>query len=477
MVSSLSSTRRGKSLKDPEFNDKLQGLRQTDNFTNLFYLARTWLFIAAVIGGTIWALNAPETAHWSTLAKAALIFLAITAVGAGQHQLTGLAHEASHHILLKNRYLNDIVSDWFCLFPMFSCTHHYRLQHMAHHQFVNDPDRDPDVSQLKTSGHWLRLPMKKAAFVATLAKQLFPPRLIKYIRVRAQYNSVGTNKNPYLKKGFKPSKIAVLVGIGYMLGLIGTLTTLVWLGNPVLLLAVPAMMWAAAMAFYSTIPDRLFHQSRVHPVISNRVMTLQRITFITTLFTTIAWFSQTHGLWAPGYFVLLWLTPMFTSFSFFMILRQLVQHGNGDRGWLTNTRIFFVNPVINFCVFPMGQDYHLPHHMYASVPHYRLKELHQLLLEYAEYRDQAVVVQGYFLPKHHPPTHPTVLDVMAAPRSMKPATAVYIDNSVLEQDDVDDRAAILDEALPSNGALINDGHGLSNLAASANISPTPAVAT
>ncbi len=63
-------------------------------------------------------------------------------------------------------------------------------------------------------------------------------------------------------------------------------------------------------------------------------------------------------------YVLLWLVPLFTSFSFFMILRQLVQHGNGDRGKLTNTRTFLLAPLINFAVFPMGQDYHLPHHLY-----------------------------------------------------------------------------------------------------------------
>ena len=30
---------------------------------------------------------------------------------------------------------------------------------------------------------------------------------------------------------------------------------------------------------------------------------------------------------------------------------------------------------IRFAVFPMGQDYHLPHHMFCTVPHYRLRDL------------------------------------------------------------------------------------------------------
>src|SRR6202043_1854660 len=157
--------------------------------------------------------------------------------------------------------------------------------------------------------------------------------------------------------------------------------------------------------------EAMFHQSRVHPVISMRAMSLMRITYISLLFNALAWLSFVTP-YAALYYLLLWVVPIFTSFSFFMILRQLVQHGNGDRGWLTNTRVFFINPLINFAVFPLGQDYHLPHHLFASIPHYRLKELHEVLLQCAEYREQAVVVEGYFLPNEKPPAKPTVMDVL-----------------------------------------------------------------
>lgn len=432
-------------LKDPAFIAQLQKLRETDNWTNLFYIGRTWLFLAAVIGGTVWFYEYQQAAGLSFWWNVPVTLVAIVLIGAGQHQLTGLAHEASHHILLRNRLLNDLVSDWFCMFPMFSSTHHYRLQHLAHHQFVNDPVRDPDVSQLQTSGHWLNFPIERSKFLWTLLKQLWIPHLIKYIRVRAQYNSMGTDKNPYLKKGWKPSKLPVRFGIFYMLAQIGLLTTFAWMGNDILLALVPTLLWAAAMVFYATIPGRLYHQSRVKPVISSRAMTLMRITFITLLFMSLAWLTRWTGHWAAATFFLLWLTPMFTSFSFFMVLRQLVQHGNGGRGFLTNTRVFSVSPFLHFAVFPFGQDYHLPHHMFASVPHYRLKALHELLLQYPEYQEQAVVVEGYFLPKHRPPTKPTVLDVLG-PEYDTSGARIYIDNSVLEDDEVDEKEAILREA-------------------------------
>jgi hypothetical protein len=128
-----------------------------------------------------------------------------------------------------------------------------------------------------------------------------------------------------------------------------------------------------------------------------------------------------------------------------MILRQWVQHGNGDRGWLTNTRIFFVNRFIHFSVFPLGQDYHLPHHVYATVPHYRLARLHQFLLEYPEYREQAVEVHGYFISPEHPQIHPTVLDVLGAEYAANEFRGVHIDNTVLEDCVVEEKNVILEE--------------------------------
>ena len=172
-----------------------------------------------------------------------------------------------------------------------------------------------------------------------------------------------------------------------------------------------------------------------------RTMSIGRITFFTAVFGSLAALSWLTP-YAALYYLLLWLVPIFTSFSFYMILRQLVQHGNGDRGWLTNTRVFKVHPFIRFAVFPLGQDYHLPHHLFASVPHFRLRELHEFLVGCREYREQAVEVEGYFFPYERPQTKPTVLDVVG-PDYHHRAAEVYIDNAVLEDEKVEDKDDIL----------------------------------
>jgi fatty acid desaturase len=425
-------------LTSPGFKAELQRLRQTDNVTNWYYLVRSYLFLFAVIAPAVWVFESARAGdiHWLWTIPTALV--AILCVGAGQHQLSGLAHEGVHHILFRGRYLNDLASDLFTMFPTFSATHLYRLQHLAHHQFVNDPDRDPDVSQLTASGHWLDFPVTPRQFLRQLAKQLIPVNTIRFMRIRAKYNATGTDRNPYFRKGQKPAKTAVRIGLVYVLSLVTTLTALFYQRDPVLLAAVPFAMWAVVSLIFWRLPATGYIQTRLHPVVPSRYMTILRVGYITTLFTTLAEITLLTGAPAPLYYLVLWVVPIFTSFALFMILRQWVQHGNADRGWVTNTRTFFVGRAINFAVFPMGQDYHLPHHMFATIPHYRLKELHELLMRCPEYREQGVVVKGYFFPTEYPKTAPTVLDVLGPDHAARHTKAVHVDDSVLEGDEFED---------------------------------------
>ncbi len=444
-MSLVVSTAMPKSLKDVELKDHLQRLRQTDNVTNWLYVARSYLFLALVLVGAVWFDQYRQAEAKCVMYSVAVFVVAIVLVGAGQHQLSGLAHEGSHHILFRNRTLNELASDWFCLFPLFSSTHHYRLQHLAHHQFVNDPQRDPDVSQLQTSGHWLPFPLAKWEFIKTLLKQLWLPNLARFILVRARYNATGTDKNPYMRKGTTQSKAAVRVGLVYLLSLVGSLVALVYHGDGLLLGIIPATLWLVMLATFSRLPASKFHQSRLHPVVSQKVMSMLRVSYITLVFCALAWVQHLTTVHAWAYYALLWVVPLFTSFAFYMILRQLVQHGNGDRGWMTNTRVFFVGRFINFAVFPMGQEYHLPHHLYATVPHYRLRELHRILLAYPEYQEQALEVHGYFMSPERPQVHPTVLDVLGPDYRAREFNGVHIDNTVLDDCKVEERDQIESE--------------------------------
>lgn len=433
-----SSPEHGTNLKDPAITQKVQELRKTDNSTNWLYLVRAYLIILVAITGAIvfhrWQLSAGISILWNI----PIVLLAILVVGASQHQLAGATHEATHHILFRNRRLNELVSDWLCMFPLFSSTYIFRLHHLAHHQFINDPERDPDFSQLRLSGHWLKFPVTQAQFIWKLFAQCWIVPLVRYILVRARFNSLGGVSNPYNHEE-KPSspwpmRIA-LIHFACVLGYTGYLTLFnsFW---PLLLL--PSVSLSITTILLLRIPNEDYPVTRLVPVISPRTAMISRVWYVTILFALLGWIQYGTGVWAIAYFLILWVVPIFTSFAFFMILRQLVQHGNGDRGWLTNTRTFLVNPFIRYAVFPFGMDYHLPHHMFASVPHYRLPQLHQFLLNYPEYAEHGITVEGYFHSTHKSgeKRNPTVVEVLG-PEYAQHSEEIFIDHTVLEQDKLD----------------------------------------
>jgi fatty acid desaturase len=405
-------------LNSPDLIRRVNALRQTDNWTNWFYMLREYLFLASVVGVAILFYMQREAWGLSWLWNIPVTLLAVTLIGAGQHRLTTLGHEASHYMLFRNRKLNELASDFLCMFAVWSTTHHYRLQHMAHHQFPNDPDRDPDVAQMEGSGHRYRFPMSPRRFVweCVIKQILWFPGLVRYTRMRARYASTGGGTGPYETTGGRKSQLLIVIGLVYLAALAGMLAFLTWLGNPWLLGLAPVGMLAAVLGFYSKVPEEYYRKSIVRPDISGRWTTLFRVSYLTAVFAALAWLTFLTGQPWPLYYLVLWLVPLGTSFSFCMLLRQIVQHGNAGGERFTNTRIFLVSRLIRFGVFPLGMDYHLPHHLFPMVPHYRLVQLHNLLEETEEYRERATTVEGYFWHRH-PPQHPTVLELMATAKT------------------------------------------------------------
>src|SRR5258706_6057780 len=101
-----------------QFLRRVNALRRLDNTTNWFYLAREYLYLGLVTGLALafFLLRADWGYAW--LWNIPVSLLAIVLIGAGQHRLTTLGHEASHYMLFRNRLLTELVSDFLCLFPV-----------------------------------------------------------------------------------------------------------------------------------------------------------------------------------------------------------------------------------------------------------------------------------------------------------------------------------------------------------------------
>jgi fatty acid desaturase len=430
--------RRGEAIRD---------LKKRDNYTNFRHIGFVYLVIAASIAATIWSFHfvAAKGLGWWWDIPATLA--AITAIGASQHQFGGVIHEGTHFILFENKILNELASDWLAAFPIYTSTFHFRLHHLAHHQFINDPVRDPDWAQLQDSGHDLDFPITHFEMLRALGKQIWLPNLFRYTIARARYSALGTVNNPYVDREQRGERLPTIAGVLYAIIAPAAVIPLVRAGHGAWAFVALAVLTAVIVTYFARLDENKLPHAHVETVISHRTTNISRVAYLAILYAALTGIEVSG--WGPAwhYYGLLWIVPLFTTFPLFMIMRQWVQHGNADRGRYTNSRVFLVNPFIRYAVFPFGMDYHLPHHIYASVPHYKLHGLHELLLQDPQYREKGVVVEGYFNSPHGDveERNPTVIEVLGEKYAPKGSEEAYVDTETLEYAKVKNPDAIARE--------------------------------
>jgi fatty acid desaturase len=117
---------------------------------------------------------------------------------------------------------------------------------------------------------------------------------------------------------------------------------------------------------------------------------LRLITFCTAV---VALFGAFH-LWL-GFFMF-WLVPFLTAFVAISRLRALAEHMVVESEHeLNKTR--HVDPTFleRLIVAPLNVNYHLTHHLYPSVPFYRLPEMHEVLMKEEVFRSRAHLTATY----------------------------------------------------------------------------------
>jgi fatty acid desaturase len=436
---------------------EINALKARDNWTNWKYLALNWGIIVATLTLSIWGEAELRAAGHSVWWVVPIAIVTIIVIGASQHQLGGAIHEGTHFYLFKNRSLNELASDWLAAFPIYTSTHHFRLHHLSHHQFVNDPERDPNFAQAKDSGHWLDFPLTHVDMLRGFLRLLWIPNLVSYTVARARYSALGLGSNPYGDPDRQGHWMAAAVGVLFAVGVPTIAGVQLALGvGAATTLDTMAAIYLATVVFYVVIPDDWFQGSRIEPVFSHRSLHLQRLTFMALVYASLTAIDLTGYQKAWGYYLLYWIVPLFTSFPVFMILREWLQHGNADRGKMTNSRVFLTGPIFNYAVMPWGMDYHLPHHLMSSVPHYNLKKLHELLLRDPEYREKGVIVEGYIGATDAETGRPTALGILHVDHAPKVRAAAHVDETVLDDADVNDRAAMARISQASRDAEAGD---------------------
>ncbi len=264
----------------------------------------------------------------------ALYVLTVLFLGARFHGMMMLMHDGAHYRLFHNKRVNDAVCDLFLDWPFFISLPRYRTFHFLHHHHLGD-ERDGNrvvylthTAQGDLTSDW-RYPKSAGQFLFLLLKRfLAGPLLAVYI---------------------------VWINL--------TEAVLVWIGQP---------QKAWLIGGYRKPPSRLY-------------VTLH-VAFMAAAFTAIAYLQAWRG------FLLFWVMP----WSWHVVLEQIritSEHfsiGN-SHPFYGETRTIKVSWLERLFYLPNNGTYHLEHHMYPSVPFYRLRELHSLLMQQPGFRGHAQI--------------------------------------------------------------------------------------
>jgi fatty acid desaturase len=271
------------------------------------------------------------------------VVVSIVVIGVQQHALFILAHEAAHYRLLRGRAANDAIGRAIGMVGAISmCT--YRVIHRLHHNNLYT-DEDPDTA---IHGGY--------------------PRGTAYLWKKLAQDIVGWN-------AWK--------------------TFAYFFGAP----AINDQTQRAARPLDDTSPQ-LRRSARIDRWF---VVAFQ-------LLAPLACFAL--GGWRGlAQYAAFWLVPMLTILQPILRLRAICEHGatTDFSSPLTAARSnrtggSAANVLGRALLFPHHVNYHLEHHLYPAVPHYRLPRLHRLLaekgaLDGAEVRDLGATFELIFAPR------------------------------------------------------------------------------
>lgn len=258
---------------------------------------------------------------WATsqpLAVAIPVFVLGFVVMAGRHLgLAILHHEAAHKTLFKTTWCNDVLADWLCARPIWNDVTKYRVHHFMHHTKTGQPE-DTDLSLVAP------FPVSRASLMRKFARDLVGLTGLKYFLGRALMDA----------------------------GIIK------WtVANDVIKLPQEGRRWW-------DYPVSFFKNS-AGMIITNSII------FV--------------ALWASGHpwLYAVWVLSYVTPFPLFLRIRSLAEHACTEKttDMFRNTRTTRAGFLARVTVAPIRVNYHIEHHVMASVPYFRLPLMHKMLRE------------------------------------------------------------------------------------------------
>lgn len=245
--------------------------------------------------------------------------LVVVFIGARQHSLATLMHEAAHYRICKNKRLNDWIGDAVLTWPFVILSMRaYRTNHFAHHNHLNT-DRDPDWVA-KRGSEW-SFPQSHWSLIKLLATDM--------------------------------------VGVGFLK----------------FLLKVKSLPRASKKAQQDDF-----------------ALKLGRILFVVIATAAIIEFDLGRVV------ALYWLVPFLTWLQVALHVRSIAEHfAVPSRAELISaTRSVELTLLDRLFIMSNDTSLHVEHHLYPSVPFYRLHALHALIQASPDLALHTHTTRGYF---------------------------------------------------------------------------------
>lgn len=276
----------------------------------------------AIAVASTWAVIAATFASvmflWNILAwwgNLMSCMVALAVLAGRQLALAILMHDASHSSLFKSKWLNDHLADWLCAKAIWNDLHKFRTHHMRHHAKTASID-DPDLSLVAD------YPTTKASLMRKFLRDLVGITGLKFTLGRIMMDAE-------LLKWTVANDVTWLPREGKK-----------WFDYPV-----------------------AFLKNSSGTIIVNLAMLC--------------------SLWLAGYpqLYLLWPLAYLTPFPLFIRIRSMAEHAGtlNSNNALTNTRTTKAGWLARAFVAPIRVNYHMEHHLMATVPFFRLPKMHQML--------------------------------------------------------------------------------------------------
>lgn len=274
-----------------------------------------------------WAVVAGAFALMAFWPNPLSLVLALIMLASRQLAFAILQHEGAHGTLFKTRWFNEVFTDWTCARPIWQNLPKYRAHHLVHHTKTGT-ELDPDLSL-------------HAGFPTTrrsLAR--------KFLR-----------------------DVSGLTGLKLLYGQ--------WLMDAGII------KWTVANDI-----QRLPQQGRTQLDVWRSALANMTPMLITNGLL-LGVLAATGNPWLYALWVLAYLTPL----PLFVRIRSIAEHGCMEHSpdMFKNTRTTRAGLLARLTVAPARVNYHMEHHLMASVPFYRLPRMHALLRA----RNAVPVAPGY----------------------------------------------------------------------------------